>query len=125
MSKSLLEKLSMSTEQTLLAALSMMAPDSTTKRSIEFRVYYDIKTGKILDYTTDDLPGDYIIVEREVFHQHRFDWSVKEGKMTPPKNIIGKLRPGDNGVPCDPKDVTLIVKGTDPNIKWKMHTYED
>ena len=115
----------MNSKQALLDALAMVAQDSVIKKPIEFRVYYDADTGKILDYTTDDLPGNYIIVEREVFHQHRFDWTVKHGKMTAPKNVIGKLRPDSNGTSCDPQDITVIVSPSQPNIKWNIHTYED
>jgi hypothetical protein len=113
------------TEQSIIDALAMVALTATVKKPTEFRVYYDVTTGRILDYTTDNLPGDYIIVDREVFHQHRFDWFIRDGKMTPPKNVIGKLRPSNDGTPCDPRDITVIVSDSESKIRWKVHTYED
>jgi len=117
----------MNTDQELLNALILntMKPESSIKQSIEFRVYYDVDTGKILDYTTDNLPGNYIIVDRDTFHFHRFDWTIQNGKITPPKNTIGKLYPDSVGTPCDPRDITIVVPDSEPNIKWKIRTHEN
>lgn len=96
-----------------------------TSRKIEYRVYYDATTGEVLNYTNEELSGTYIIVDRETFAQHRFDCKIKNGKMVPFKEPIGKLLPSDEGTPCMPNDICLVAAPNSPSIFWKMHTYED
>jgi hypothetical protein len=90
---------------------------------IEYKIYYD-ETGKILDYTTDNLPGNYIVVDKDIFSQHKFDIKIKEGKIVAAKPMVGKLRPAETGTACDPMDVTIITNQT-PAVYWKNHTYDD
>ena len=95
-------------------------------RPIEYRIYYDPENGKILDYTTDDLPGKYIIVNQVIFQQHRFDCKIENGQIVEPKVSIGKLSPADNGTPCHPDDVTIIVDRSAASVKyWKNYTHEE
>lgn len=92
--------------------------------TIEYKIYYDPDSGTVLDYTTDDLPGTYIIVDKDTFHCHRFDITIKDGKIIPMRNKVGKLRPDITGTPCHPADITIITDQT-PVIYWKTHTYDD
>jgi len=91
---------------------------------IEYKVYYNTTTGNILDYTTDDLPGTYITVDKDTFHRHRFDMKVKDGKLVATKPTVGKLCPSDTGTPCHPADITIVTDNT-PAIFWKNHTYDN
>ena len=92
---------------------------------IEYRVYYDASNGKILFYTTESPPGEYILVDRDTFHCNRFDWTVEKGKMCPPRSVITKLRPDDNGTPCDARDITIIAQPGQKITHWKNHRNED
>jgi hypothetical protein len=91
---------------------------------IEYKIYYDTVSGAVLDYTTDDLPGTYIIVDKDTFHRHRFDIRIQDGKIAAIKHKVGKLRPDVNGTACHPADITIIAD-KEPIIFWKNHTYDD
>ena len=95
-----------------------------SKPVIEYKIYYDPASGTVLDYTTDDLPGTYIIVDKDTFHCHRFDIRIQDKKITAMKHKVGKLRPGIDGTPCHPKDITIITDKT-PATYWKNHTYDN
>jgi hypothetical protein len=91
---------------------------------IEYKIYYDTESGNILDYTTDNLPGTYIVVDKHTFYCHRFDIRIRDGKMIEIRNKVGKLRPDVNGTPCHPSDITIITDKT-PAVFWKTHTYDN
>ena len=96
----------------------------TEPTPVEYRIYYDLDSGKILDYTTEQREGSYILVEKEIFAQHRFEYVVRNGKLISPNNSIGKLTPSQNGTPCHPADITIIV--ADSNAQhWKNRTYDN
>jgi hypothetical protein len=84
------------------------------------RLYYD-ELGSPLFYTTEDLPGNYIDVTPEQMRDADMNIRVIKGKLVSllPKSMVKKLRPSDQGTPCDPNDITLI-RHTDPNTKWQM-----
>ena len=94
--------------------------------TVEYRVYYDPDSGKILRYTTESHEGEYILVDNDVFHANRFDWFVKNGKMHPPAALgRAKLRPSEDGTPCHALDITIIATSGDKTQHWKKQTYED
>ena len=96
----------------------------TAPPPIEYRIYYDEESGKILDYTTEIHDGTYITVDRETFSNHRFEYRVENGKVVPPSTKIGKLKPSTDGTPCHSDDITIIV--TDSNAQhWKIHKNAD
>lgn len=103
-----------------LAAMSWPKP-----REIEYRIYYDPESGQILNYTNDDLPGNYIIVDKETFAKHRFDVKVKQGRLVSLLPTIGRLVPSDDGISCHPEDITLVVDASQPHIKWKFQHEKD
>lgn len=83
----------------------------------EYRIYYDPKDGKILHITNDKLEGDFIVVDKETFHQSPIHHRVKNGKLVPPEPTYGKLVPGEQGTSTDPTNVTLIDES---GTKWAM-----
>ena len=91
---------------------------------IEYRVYYDPTSGKVLQYTTEKIEGEYILVDKNTFAQNRFDYKVSEGKLIPPVGNIGKLRPDTKGTACHPADITIIVADSDAQY-WNNHTYDN
>lgn len=103
------------------AAASIQWPKIT---AIEYRIYYDLDTGRILDYSTDDRPGNYIVVDRHTFAQHRFEPLIRDGALIWPKTKAHKLVPADSGVACHPDDVTIICSGPSA-VHWKMKVYEN
>ena len=97
----------------------------TKPADIEFRIYYDPKTGNILNYTNDQIPGDYILVDNKTFHNHRFDLRVKDGKLVDLPAPIGKLRPSESGTPCEPDDITIVTTDLTRAVFWEMHNYDN
>ena len=91
---------------------------------IEFRLYYR-EDGSIIGYTTECWDGNYIIVDKKVFHENRHDLRVKDAQLIHPKISTGKLRPDTEGTPCHPEDITIVVGKNQPAQHWKNHTYED
>ena len=50
------------------------------KKELEFRVYYD-DAGNVVTYSTEDLPGKYIVITREQYNMARHDAKIKDGKL--------------------------------------------
>ena len=92
---------------------------------IEYRIYYDLVTGVILDYTNEIRNGTYITVDRETFAKHRFDLKIKKGRLVKAVASVGKLRPSAEGQACHPTDITIVVEPLEPATLWKIHTYDD
>lgn len=91
-----------------------------------FRLYYDI-LGKVLHYTTEDLPGNYIVVDSQTFAESRYDIRVIDGEIIKNQNftIIEKLIPCDIGIPCHSYDVSIIVDEDTIDKKcWSVKVYE-
>ena len=92
--------------------------------SVEYRLYYN-EHGEPLHYTCEQLPGNYIVVDVDVYAQGRYDCRVVDGKIKYPSQIkYAKLVPSTKGTSCHLKDVS-IISNTEPNIQhWKLKTYE-
>ena len=104
-----------------LKALAAFKPQPP--KTVEFRVYYDPDTGAVLTYTNEDLPGQYILVDKDTFARHRFDCRVKDGKLKQNRLPSTKMVPGETGIPCHPNDITVICE-TPNSIRWKVKAYE-
>lgn len=89
----------------------------------EFRVYYDPQ-GKILAYTMENLPGNYIICTREQFAEARFDAQVKQGKLvyTHLRSHVFKLEKSLEGQLCHKYDVSIITDQDGDH--WNLVAYE-
>lgn len=78
---------------------------------LEFRLYYD-EHGNVVSYSMEDLPGNYIVIDRITFDQTRFDIKVKDGKIIKVSNPASwKLFLTDNETVhrCHPDNVCIIV----------------
>ena len=84
-----------------------------------YRLYYD-EQGWPLFYSMEDLPGNYIEIELETW-KNPGHVRVVDGNLIKIKTaVVHKLVPGDNGTPCHPNDVAVVVAETEPNTKWSM-----
>jgi len=91
----------------------------------EFRLYYDPEDGRVLFYSMEDVPGEYIIVDRHTFEMHRFDVKVRDGVIIKVKHPASwKLVPAESApYACHAKDITIIVDDDHPNQKyWTVET---
>jgi len=92
---------------------------------ISYRIYYD-DTGRPTSYTTDDRPGNYIEVDNATFTQPHLPIRIVDGKIVkiPPPVQVAKLIPVDQGVPCDPDNVCIVVDSAQPHKKWSLKNRE-
>jgi hypothetical protein len=94
---------------------------------VEFRLYYDEK-GSIITYTCDKLPGDYIVIDAQVFAECRPDLTVVDGKLVKlvPKVFLSLLAKSDIGTKCASEDVTILVSDDYAGeiTNWELKSYE-
>lgn len=95
----------------------------------EFRLYYD-DTGKVLFYSGEKLPGNYIEIDALTYAEGRYDVMVLDGKLIrdPQRGVVGKLaETAESGSICTVKeDISIVVdENYDGEInKWKIKFYE-
>lgn len=90
---------------------------------VEYRLYYD-DNGKVLCYTTENLDGNYVVIDKLAFAMARHDVRVVDGKvvrMTNGMHIL-KLVPQDKGTPCNKENI-LIIDDVDP-VYWDLKVYD-
>jgi hypothetical protein len=98
-------------------------PESKT---ISFRLYYD-ELGAPIIYSMEELPGNYIEVDQSVYAVANFNVKVVDGTLIyiAPTITINKLQPSNNnGTPCDPRDVCVVVTLDQPHTLWSTTTNE-
>jgi hypothetical protein len=106
--------------------IEYLVVEETKPDPIEFRLYYD-ENGRVLFYTCDKPEGNYIVIDQQTYVESRYDWVVKEGKLTKlvPGIVITKLKPSTEGIDCVFDDVSILVDSKYTNIqKWKLDRYE-
>ena len=84
-----------------------------------YRLYYDAQ-GLPVCYTMEDLPGEYIEIDRETYVKGPTNVRVVDGKLKQLQQsvIINKLQPSNTGTPCDPRDVCVVVSEKQNHIFW-------
>ena len=87
---------------------------------IFYRLYHDDE-GHPLFYSMEDLPGNYIEIDRETYSLSSSDVRVVDGKLRKLDKIrsVSKLRPNTDGTPCDPRDICIVVRVDQPHVSWK------
>ena len=91
----------------------------------KYRLYYDDQ-GYLICYSGDDMPGNYIDVDPEIFKRALTNVRVIEGKLKiiEIQHTFNKLVPDNEGIACDPYNVCVIVDITNEHIKWNLKTNE-
>lgn len=85
-----------------------------------YRLYYD-ELGNPLFYSMEDLPGKYIAIDHTMFVNPPKHIKIIDGKLVILKIAnVSKLHPTGEGTPCHPKDVSIVVKETEANVKWSL-----
>jgi hypothetical protein len=92
-----------------------------------YKLYYD-DNGKVITYSTEDLPGQYIEITKEQYAEARHDVIVKAGKIifTHMRSHVFKLEKSSSGIKCSKYDIS-IISDTDDNRDsqhWKQVAYE-
>ena len=91
-----------------------------------YRLYYNDAGDPVL-YTMEDRPGTYVEVDADTYARAPFNVRVVDGQLqyVKPKISVHKLKPNASvGVPCDPRDVCVVVPEHKPHVKWNMETNE-
>jgi hypothetical protein len=95
-------------------------------KPITYRLYYN-PDGSPCCYTMEDLPGNYIEVDRETYIGHFWNVRVVQEKLVfiQPSITVTKLQPDQEiGLTCHPQDVTVVVDHDRPHTKWNMTNNE-
>jgi len=94
---------------------------------VEFKLYYD-DNGDCICYTCENLEGNYIVVDTEVFAEARPDVKVINGVLIKPSSIakIVKLVPSNIGTTCAIENILMIVDDSydGETITWEEKLYE-
>lgn len=88
-----------------------------------YRVYYD-DHGKVLFYSMEDRPGNYLDIDRETYERSSTRVRVVNGELIPIKTpISSKLVPDQSGQACHPANI-IVVTGQEPMQKWNLRYYD-
>jgi hypothetical protein len=88
--------------------------------NIFYRLYYD-DLGNVLFYSMEDLPGNYIEIDRDTFASGPLNVRVRNGRLMEITQSSNKLIPGSVGTTCHPNDVSVV---TEAGQRWTMKNYE-
>lgn len=92
---------------------------------IEFRLYYN-KHGYPLFYSTEDLSGNYIVIDHNTYIRGDYqNIKVKDGRILQrnPADSTKLIHDDSAGTCCFKNDVTLI-DNTGQGQYWKLKTHE-
>lgn len=91
---------------------------------VELRLYYD-DNGKVLCYTSENLEGNYIVIDANTYAEGRFDLRVVDNKITKASEymFISKLVKSDSGTRCEPNDICVLTDN-DPSTFWEVKINE-
>jgi len=93
-------------------------------KPVYLRLYYD-NSGLPLFYSHEDQSGKYIDLTPEQFALRDLQVRVINGVLTPRKRPVPpKLVPSDQGTPCDPNDVSVVVGIEQEHQRWKLKQHE-
>jgi hypothetical protein len=108
------------------AAFQAWQAEPETVHVTLYRLYYDDR-GYLICYSGDDMPGNYIDVDPEIFRRALTNVRVVENKLViiETQSVFNKLVPNTvEGTACDPHNVSIIVDADQNHTKWKLKTNE-
>jgi hypothetical protein len=93
------------------------------EKKLTYRLYHD-DNGNLLFYSMDNLPGNYIEIDKDTFALACSKVKVKDGKLVKlHANQSYKLHPSSDGVSTHTLDITIVV-AQEPSVKWNLKYYE-
>ena len=101
---------------------SVWGLNQSQPQPVYFRLYYNDQ-GDLICYSMEDLPGNYIEIDKELYQNSPRNVQVIDGKIhfITPKAVVPKLIPNqNNGTSCNPADVCVVVGPDQPSIKWSI-----
>ena len=87
---------------------------------VEYRLYYNNETGEPIEYSNENLSGDYIVVTKEQYAAGRHDVIVKDKAIVPVEELryTRKLVPSSSGTACHESNVLIVDKAS--TTRWKI-----
>jgi hypothetical protein len=86
-----------------------------------YRVYYN-EQGYPIFLTNEDLPGNYIEIDRETYVDFPKYVRIVDGKLVLLQvHSVSKLVPADQGTACHPQDVSVVVGTDQPHQLWELN----
>ena len=110
--------------QDIISLLASMSNTTKARKPVEYRAYYDL-SGKVISYTCDDLPGNYIIITREQYAEAKPDAIVDNGKiMNQNASTLSVMAKKAGGQPCSKYDVNILIEGPSSMVSfWAVKKY--
>ena len=110
-----IDQLSPEEHQEILKALQALVQPTTPPPPPQYRVYYN-EDGSIITYTTEDLPGNHLVITLDQYQQARHDAKVMGDKLvyTHIRNHVIKLAKTGNVEAhfCTSKyDISVVAQG--------------
>ena len=91
---------------------------------VYYRLYHDDQ-GRALFYSHEDHAGKYIDITPEQFALGDMQVRVVDGVLKPrARPLPPKLVPSDQGTPCHPNNVAVVISTQEPNQQWKLKQHE-
>ena len=94
------------------------------KVDYEYRLYYNIDTGKPIEYTTDALDGEnYLVITKQQYAEGRYDILVIDRELRTLNTIEQwtKLVPSNEGIST--REDNVMIVDDNGTAKWKLKTY--
>jgi hypothetical protein len=117
----------MATIETDEDLLNLLYSLGASQKPPEFRLYYD-ENGKVIHYTCEDLAGNYIVVDSQIYNEGRYDVRVIDGKIVNTSEFIytQKMIPSTIGSRCAKENVNILVSEhyAGETITWDVKQYE-
>ena len=89
-------------------------PIQRSREPLEYRLYYDTKSGDALYYSMEKNEGSFIVIDEETFVRSKMDIQVIDKKLhTKIHSIVYKLVPTNDGTPCYKDDISIIDDSSD------------
>lgn len=88
-------------------------------KTLTYRLYYD-EQGQPLFYSMEELPGNYIELDRETWTLAPANIRIRNGQIEYVDRYTAvKLVPEQKtGTACDPRDVCIVVNQQQPHTIW-------
>lgn len=95
-------------------------------KSVFYRLYYN-DDGSPKCYSMEDLPGKYIDIDLDTYRLRPWNVQVVDNKLriiNPAVTVQKLIKCSNQGIPCDPRDVTVVVDHNQTHIKWMQTNNE-
>jgi hypothetical protein len=94
-------------------------------KPVSYRLYYN-DDGTPKCYSMEDMPDKYIEVDSKTYALRPWNVKIQDGKLhiISPAVTVKKLQPGNEGLPCSPNDICVVVTANQPHTKWKLFSHE-